>query len=144
MLNMPSKKKWLFLAEYSDKTMLRNTMSFEMGYLSNLEWTPKSSFAEVYINDEYNGTYNITEKVEEGSNRVDIGDNGYLLEIDQLERQDADDVYFYTGEYLVAIKEPSLDWNDQQYNYIKTTSMNLKTRCLLPIMPIPLTVMGST
>jgi spore coat protein CotH len=119
MLNMPSKKKWLFLAEYSDKTMLRNTMSFEMGYLSNLEWTPKSSFAEVYINDEYNGTYNITEKVEEGSNRVDIGDNGYLLEIDQLERQDADDVYFYTGEYLVAIKEPSLDWNDQQYNYIK-------------------------
>jgi spore coat protein CotH len=118
-LDMPSKKKWLFLAEYSDKTMLRNTISFEMGYLSNLDWTPKSTFAEVYINDEYNGTYNITEKVEEGSNRVDIGDDGFLLEIDQLDRQDPDDVYFYTGEFLVAIKEPSLDWDDEQYNYIK-------------------------
>ncbi|MFQ3190396.1 MAG: spore coat protein CotH [Paraglaciecola sp.] len=118
-LDMPSKKKWLFLAEYSDKTMLRNTISFEMGYLSNLDWTPKSTFAEVYINDEYNGTYNITEKVEEGSNRVDIGDNGFLLEIDQLDRQDPDDVYFYTSEFLVAIKEPSLDWDDEQYNYIK-------------------------
>ena len=118
-LDMPSKKKWLFLAEYSDKTMLRNTMSFEMGYLSNLEWTPKSIFAEVYVNNEYNGTYNITEKVEEGSNRVDIGDDGFLLEIDQLNRQNPDDVYFYTDKFLVAIKEPSLDWDDDQYNYIK-------------------------
>jgi spore coat protein CotH len=118
-LGMPSKKKWLFLAEYSDKTMLRNTISFEMGYLSSLEWTPKGTFAEVYINDEYNGTYNITEKVEEGSNRVDIGDDGFLLEIDQLDRQDSDDVYFYTSEFLVAIKEPSLDRDDDQFNYIK-------------------------
>jgi len=118
-LDMPSKKKWLFLAEYSDKTMLRNTISFEMGYLSNLDWTPKSTFAEVFINDEYNGTYNITEKVEEGSNRVDIGDDGFLLEIDQLERLDADDVYFYTNHFLVGIKEPSLEWDDAQFNYIK-------------------------
>jgi spore coat protein CotH len=129
-LDMPSKKKWLFLAEYSDKTMLRNTMSFEMGYLSNLEWTPKSIFAEVYVNNEYNGTYNITEKVEEGSNRVDIGDDGFLLEIDQLNRQNPDDVYFYTDKFLVAIKEPSLDWDDDQYNYI----MQLKLRYLLQIL----------
>jgi hypothetical protein len=117
-LDMPSKKKWLFLAEYSDKTMLRNTMSFEMGYLSNLDWTPKSTFAEVYINNEYNGTYNITEKVEEGSNRVDIGDDGFLLEIDQLERLDADDVYFYTNQFLVAVKEPEIEWDSEQFNYI--------------------------
>lgn len=119
-LDMPSKKKWLFLAEYSDKTMLRNTISFEMGYLSHLDWTPKSTFAEVFINEEYNGTYNITEKVEEGSHRVDIGDDGFLLEIDQLERLDADDVYFYTGRFLVGIKEPSLEWDDVQFNYIKS------------------------
>lgn len=118
-LDMPSKKKWIFLAEYSDKTMLRNTIAFEMGYLSNLEWTPKSTFAEVYINDKYNGTYNITEKVEEGSNRVDIGDNGFLLEIDG--RAGSDDVYFSTNKFQkVVIKEPSLDQDDEQYTYIKT------------------------
>jgi spore coat protein CotH len=118
-LDMPSKKKWLFLAEYSDKTMLRNTITFEMGYLSNLDWTPKSAFAEVFINDEYNGTYNITEKVEEGSNRVNLGDEGFLLEIDQLERLDADDVYFYTNTFLIGIKEPELEWDSEQFNYIK-------------------------
>ena len=63
-LGMPADKKWLFLAEYSDKTMLRNKIAFEMGYLSHLDWTPQSTFAEVYISGEYNGTYNITQKVE--------------------------------------------------------------------------------
>lgn len=120
VFGMPDKKKWLFLAEYSDKTMLRNTISFELGYLSNLDWTPKSQFAEVFINDEYNGTYNITEKVEEGGNRVDLGDTGFLLEIDQLDRQNEDDVYFYTGQFLVAIKEPELEWDDAQYQYIES------------------------
>ena len=91
-LGMPSKKKWLFIAEYSDKTLLRNTIAFEMGYISLLDWTPKSTFAEVYLNNSYNGTYNITEKVEEGDQRVAIGDTGYLLEIDQPERLDPDDI----------------------------------------------------
>jgi len=119
MLGMPKDKKWLFLAEYSDKTMLRNTITFEMGYISHLDWTPQSTFAEVFINNEYNGTYNITQKVEESDNRVQIGDSGYLLEIDQLERLDADDVYFYTDQFLINIKEPETEKNSLEYNYVK-------------------------
>ncbi|MCS5645475.1 MAG: CotH kinase family protein, partial [Candidatus Marinimicrobia bacterium] len=109
-LDMPNDKKWLFLAEYSDKTMLRNTMAFEMGYASSLDWTPAGEFAEVYINGEYNGTYNITQKVEAKSNRVDIGDDGFLLEIDQIERIDADDHYVSTNEFpVINIKEPDIN-----------------------------------
>jgi hypothetical protein len=122
-LGMPNDKKWLFLAEYSDKTMLRNKISFEMGYISNLDWTPQGRFAEVYINDEYNGTYNITQKVEESDNRVALGDTGYLLELDQLSRLDSDDVYFesvLTDKFWVNIKEPSLERNSSEYAYIKT------------------------
>ncbi len=118
-LGMPADKKWLFLAEYSDKTMLRNKIALEMGYISQLDWTPQSTFAEVFINDEYNGTYNITQKVEESSNRVDLGDTGYLLEIDQLERVDADDVFFYTNKFLINIKEPSVDMGSTEYHYVE-------------------------
>ncbi|MFT5313144.1 MAG: hypothetical protein ACI8Z9_001629 [Paraglaciecola sp.] len=119
LLNMPKDKKWLFLAEYSDKTMLRNTIAFELGYMSNLDWTPKSSFAEVYLNGRYNGTYNIAQKVEADNERVALGDTGYLLEIDQLDRLDDDDVYFYTNQFLINIKEPDMDWDDEQRSYIK-------------------------
>ncbi|MEW6998682.1 CotH kinase family protein [Colwelliaceae bacterium BS250] len=118
-LGMPNDKKWLFLAEYSDKTLLRNTIAFEMGHISNLDWTPASTFAEVFINNQYNGTYNITQKVEESDNRVALGDTGYLLEIDQFDRLDADDTYFYSNDFLINIKEPDLEFDSSEYNYIK-------------------------
>lgn len=119
VLGMPKDKKWIFLAEYSDKTLIRNKIAFEMGYLSKLDWTPKSEYAEVFVNNQYSGTYNISQKVEESSNRVNLGDTGYLLEIDQLERLEAEDVYFRTNDFLINIKEPDLAYNSNEYNYVK-------------------------
>ena len=121
-LGMPEDKKWLFLAEYSDKTMLRNTMAFELGYISNLDWTPAGEFAEVFLNGEYNGTYNITQKVEASSNRVALGDTGYLLELDQLDKIDPDDVYFesrVTEKFIINIKEPELNYGSEEFRYIE-------------------------
>ena len=118
MLGMPKDKKWIFLAEFSDKTLIRNKIAFEMGYLSRLDWTPQSVFTEVVINGSYNGTYNISQKVEESDNRVLLGDTGYLLEIDQLGRLDPDDVYFRTKKFLINIKEPDTEYNSNEFNYV--------------------------
>ena len=119
VLGMPEDKKWIFLAEYSDKTMMRNKIAFEMGYISNLDWTPESHFAEVFVNDEYNGTYNISQKVEVSDNRVLLGDTGYLLEIDDITHIEPDDVIFYTGNFLINIKEPDLAMDSNEYIYVK-------------------------
>jgi len=127
MLGMSEDKKWIFLAEYSDKTMLRNKIAFEMGYISKLDWTPESYFAEVIVNNEYNGTYNITQKVEESDHRVVLGDTGYLLEIDQLDRMKFDDVYFYTSEFLINIKEPEVAKDSDEFNYAKNLINEFET-----------------
>ena len=125
MLGMAPDKKWILLANYSDKTLLRNEIAFELGRLSNLDWTPESQFVELFINNLYQGTYQITQKVEESSNRVNIGDNGFLLEVDHLNRLDDDDVYFTTDRYpstesyLFNIKEPKVDYNDEKFIFIK-------------------------
>lgn len=126
-LGMPKDKKWIFLADYSDKTMIRTKIAFEMGYLSSLEWTPKSEYAEVFINNDYVGTYNITQKLETSINRANIGDDGYLLEIDQMHRLDPDDVYFETNDFLINIKEPELVKDDASYNYIKNLITDFET-----------------
>ena len=118
-LGMPKDKKWILLANYSDKTMLRNELAFDLSRYSNLNWTSESRFIELFINNEYLGVYQIVQKVEESSNRVNLGDNGYLLEVDQLSRLDPDDVFFETDNYLFNIKEPNLDFEDNKYNIIK-------------------------
>ena len=105
-------------------------MAFEMGYISDLDWTPESTFAEVFINNQYNGTYNIVQKVEETNRRVALGDTGYLLEIDQIFRLDPDDVYFETGTFLLNIKEPSLVARMMPNSFISATlSTTLKQLC---------------
>ena len=65
--------------------------------------------------------------MEKGTNRVNLGSTGFLLEIDQLERLDPGDVYFYTGNFLVNIKEPSLTNGSPEYNYIKNLINEFET-----------------
>ncbi len=119
MLGMPKDKKWIFLSEHSDKTLIRNRLAFEMGYISNLDWTPECIYAEVFVNEDYRGTYNISQKVEEGNSRVAIGDEGYLLEIDTPDHLAPDDVYFNSTKFTIQIKEPQIEFGSSEFNYIK-------------------------
>ena len=122
LFDMPEDKKWLMLANYSDKTMIRNAIAFELGYLSSLDWSPEFHFAEVSINGESKGLYQFTEKVETGdSNRVKIGDEGYLLEVDQLDRIDDDDIAFWTNKKLLfVVKDPDLEWGSVELEEIES------------------------
>ena len=122
LFDMPEDKKWLMLANYSDKTMIRNAIAFELGYLSSLDWSPGFHFAEVSINGESKGLYQFTEKVETGdSNRVKIGDEGYLLEVDQLDRIDDDDIAFWTNKkILFVVKDPDLEWGSVELEEIES------------------------
>ena len=119
ILGIPKDKKWILLANYSDKTMLRNEVAFDLSRLSNLNWTPESRFVELFINNEYLGIYQITQKIEETSNRVNLKKNGYLLVIDQPGRLNPDNIFFKTKNHLFKIKEPKLDFRDNKYFIIK-------------------------
>ena len=119
-------KKWVLLANYTDKTMLRTAIAFEMGYLSKLQWTPKYDFLEVFLNNEYYGTYQVTEKVEEDDHRVNIGKNGYLVEVDTERKIDDDDIVFRTQRKLFNIKSPDLIKGSNEYDYIKNYINNVE------------------
>ena len=119
VLGLPKDKKWILLANYTDKSMLRNELGFSFGELSQLEWTPENRFVDLYFNDDFHGTYQIIQKVEESKNRVDIGEDGYLLEIDQLSGLEPDDVYVRTDKNLYNIKEPELQNGSEAYEYIQ-------------------------
>jgi len=126
--DMKEDKKWVLLANYLDKTMSRTAIAYEMGYLSNLDWTANSDFSEVFLNGKYIGTYQISEKVEEDDHRVKIGKNGFLLEVDQMNRIKDDDVYFKTPRNnLFNIKDPEISYSSDEFNYIKNYISNVET-----------------
>ncbi|MGB0930611.1 MAG: CotH kinase family protein, partial [Chitinophagales bacterium] len=119
IMGMPKDKRWVLLSNYSDKTMLRNKISLDLGQISSLDWTPQSEFVELFLNGHYRGTYLLTQKVEETSNRVDITNDGFLLEVDQLDRLNEEDVYFQSDLLLFNIQAPDVEWEDSEYLYIK-------------------------
>ena len=50
--------------------------------------------------------------------RVNVTDEGYLLEADQLDRLSPDDVYFRTERILMNIKDPDVEPGSPQYEWI--------------------------
>lgn len=48
-----------------------------MGRISQLEWTPRTHFVEVFINDVYEGTYQLCEQLKVSTSRVDVTDDGF-------------------------------------------------------------------
>lgn len=87
MLGMPSSKNWALLAEYADKTLLRNTTGMELSRIAGFSWTPAMRHVEVYLNGEYLGVYTLAEHKEVASHKVNIdieaGDVYFELEENQ-------------------------------------------------------------
>ncbi len=114
-------KSWVLLANYADKSALRTHAAFYMGKISNLDYTSCSHFVELFINGKYNGTYELCEKIKVSNHRVAVGDDGFLLEVDAEAEDDSESRYFYVYSLSnpVNIKEPEVQYNDANYNYIE-------------------------
>jgi hypothetical protein len=100
LLGMPANRHWVLLANFSDKTMLRNDLTFELGRMMGMPWVPRSRFVDVRVNGRYDGVYQLTEHVRLGADRINItemrvGDTsatnitgGYLIEVDERRGED--------------------------------------------------------
>ena len=47
ILGMPKHKRWVLLANWLDRTIMRNHISFKIAMQTDLEWTPRGHFVEV-------------------------------------------------------------------------------------------------
>lgn len=105
VLGMPKHKRWVLLANWMDRTMLRNAVAFEVAhqtenaYADGLGWNPHGYSVEVVMDGRHVGNYYLCEQIKIDGDRVDIkdciediigdgnanptmADCGYLLEFD--------------------------------------------------------------
>lgn len=139
VMGMTEAKRYILLANYSDKTLMRNHIAFTMAEkLNHLIFVPHTKPVDVYLNGTYIGVYGIGEKVEVRKGRIEMemgnefsADTGYLLEVGGFD--DEDDGYVFDTDCLkdVVVKTPEYEMinrEQEQYieNYVKEAEQAVK------------------
>lgn len=85
LFDISNDKEWCLLANYADKSLIRNITAMEISRICGMEWTPGMVSCEVTLNGKYLGVYTFSEHKKVSKERVNINlDAGDLLfEIDQ-------------------------------------------------------------
>ena len=83
ILGMAKHKRWCLLANWMDRTLIRNAVAFEIARKTDLAWTPSGEFVELMLNGKHNGNYYLCEQVKVDKNRVNLSDQGFLMEVDE-------------------------------------------------------------
>ena len=137
LFGMPQENDWILIANYNDKTFLRNVLAFDL-FEKMGHYAPRTKLCEVVINDIYNGIYVFTEKIKRDNGRVDIskldlddnaGDSltgGYIFRVDYWNGNNSwvsnyNNPNFPNDEVRFVYNYPDYDEiSIQQKNYIQT------------------------
>jgi hypothetical protein len=86
---------WVLHGPFSDKSLLRNALSYALADEASETYVPHARFCEVILNGSYLGVYTLVEKIKRGPARVDVaklrksdqqGDaltGGYIIKVDR-------------------------------------------------------------
>jgi len=111
VLGMSANKKWVLLANYSDKSMLRNALAFCTARLMGLAYTPQDRFVELTLNGDYLGLYQITNKDYEVRDLIEKQGKTYFNEVTNTSSFD--------DPFLIEI-----NWRtDEDFNFVTTSGI---------------------
>ncbi len=94
LLGLPEEEDWILYAPYSDKSLIRNVLTFSLAKPLG-HYASRCRFVELFLNNEYQGIYVLMEKIKQEDIRVDIEKmtpdetngvdltGGYIVKIDK-------------------------------------------------------------
>lgn len=76
LLGMSKSKKWALTANHSslDASMLRNQITYDFADYIGVKYQVHCKPVDLYVNQQYFGTYQLTEKLQLKSNRINVSD----------------------------------------------------------------------
>lgn len=131
ILGMPKHKRWVLLANWMDRTIMRNRISFAVAMKTGLAWTPHGEFVELVLNGKHVGNYYLCEHIKVDKNRVnideledDVTDSGYIMELDSY----FDEVNRFRSSYYYLpymFKDPD-EVNYAQFSFLQDYVNNME------------------
>ena len=112
ILGLPKAKKFVFLANYTDSSLMRNNFIYNISKNMGLN-SKTGKYCDLYVDDEYIGNYYVIPKVEISSSSMNLKDkNAVLIELDN--KYYKEEKYHFTsslyGDHLVL-----KDYNGKDY-----------------------------
>lgn len=107
LLGLGAAKEWVLLANYQDYTLMTNAIAMKIGQQLAMPFTNTIIPADLIVNGTYRGSYNLTQQIEVKENRVDLGKDDLLLELDS----NFDEAYKFKSKGLnlpVMVKNPDI------------------------------------
>ena len=119
VLGMPKHKRWVLLASWNDKAMMRTDLTFYLSQnYTTFRWKQRGEAVELVLNGEHLGHYYLCEQIKVDENRVP---DGYVLEIDYRAKDANGDIFFKSdiSQLNFVLKDPEPDKGSDEYNYAK-------------------------
>jgi CotH kinase protein len=134
-LGMPPESDWILLGPYSDKSFLRDELTFELARRMGRA-APRSVFVELFLRqgdprpaeEEYQGLYLATERISRGADRINLPksrrrpgeESGFIAKLDWLD-PDTREVHFTTqgGERVILVYPSGKDATEEQIGYLR-------------------------
>jgi hypothetical protein len=80
LLELPKSKKWKLNAEYIDKTLMRNKLSYDLfKQFSEGNFAAEIQYCVVYMNNNYDGIYALTQSIDASALNLSKGNGGILF-----------------------------------------------------------------
>jgi hypothetical protein len=106
LLGTEPRDEWVLLASYADRSALRTFLAMSLGASTRLAFTPRTRFVDVVLNGTPLGLYLLTDQVEQGTERVDLPDKSFLLEVNKRYRDQGDRGFWSDHGIPVSFKDP--------------------------------------
>lgn len=102
LFGLGKRKKYVLLANYIDRSFMRNDIMFKLVEMVDSRYRSQGEFVELYVDDDYQGLYYLTTKIELGKSGIDIRDNyAGIFELDTLHEYSEDCYYTNARECLL-------------------------------------------
>lgn len=117
VLGMKANRDWVLIANYNDKSLLRNTLGYKVSKICGMDWTPKVRACDLYINGEAQGSYLLVQHKEVAGEKVDIDTaQDYYIEVETANN----DGRYSSLKVPIIFKDPTLDeMGSSRATYIK-------------------------
>lgn len=135
LLGMRASNKWALQAPYSDRSLIRDVLTFELAK-NYFEYSPEARLCEVILDGKYYGVYFLSEKVtgmkikkagEEGNKLT----GGYIIEMENPNAREKVACQSKNWNIRYCYKKPDEKITDVQRHYIDSVLMVMETAFLV-------------